>query len=334
MDKAIKKYLLLIFISILFQIKLFGQQDPRSTLYMYNQSSFNAGVVGSRPQGDALLDFRIPLAGYKDNSGQKIGTNTWYCVNMPISKIKSGIGLAILTEKNGIFEQTTKYTLQYAYQLSLGEGTLGIGINGNIHQLKFDFTGATYPDGLSGTGGGTDELISKLDKKSFSSLGCGAGFYYKNNDLYLGISSPDLLSSKLSYEGGDLKYFTPHVYFFAGYTYNPANPLFAILPSIQYKGSFKNMTITPQLNLNTIVEYNRFINIGLAYTTGNDISVIGGVNFKNGSKFDGFRVLGSCDIITSKLRSYSNFNCELTIGYSFNLKVEKAVKTYKSVRFL
>jgi hypothetical protein len=106
-----------------------------------------------------------------------------------------------------------------------------------------------------------------------------------------------------------------------------------LLPSLQYKGQLgKPITISAsQINFNSLVEYNKFLVFGLSYCTSNDISFIAGATIRNGSKLDGMRFVASWDIITSKLRKTS---LELTIGYNFNMTMQKTVKTYKSVRFL
>jgi len=301
---------------------------------MQNITSFNPGAVGSNPQGDFVIDDKEPYGQFKDGAGNKIAPNTiWTNFNMPLNKINSGIGLNINVDKNGLFESSTNLALQYAYQLKIGDGKLGLGTNLGFNKIGYDFSKAVYPSNIAGASSGTDQIIENLkSKKSYNIFNLGLGGYYKRGNLYFGASVSNLNSPKIN----TVKYFVPNVYFLAGYTYNPTNPLFVIMPSMQYKSPINGMvTLTiPQLSLSTIVEYSKFLLIGMEYSTGAEVSVLAGANIKNGSKFDGWRFLFAYDIIASKLGALNGSKIEFMIGYSFNLHIEKTTKTYKSVRFL
>ena len=338
MHKAIKKYFLLFLITLIGTLNAFSQQEPRSSLYMQNVTSFNPGAVGSKPQGDVIIDIKQPmsLGSFKDAVGNTISNNTnWFTFSMPFKKINSGIGFNIVTDNNGLFEKSKYYSLQYAYQLKIGEGKLGIGTNFGWNTIGYDFSKAVYSNSLQTGSGGSDILIQKIPKsKTIFNLGLGA--FYTKGDLYFGASFTNINSPKLKLNQGTLKYFVPNVYFIAGYTYKPTNPLVVIMPSMQYKTPINGiLTITsPQLSLNTIVEYSRFLLGGLEYSTGSNLSIIAGANIKNGSKFDGARFLFAWDIMASKLGALNPMKFEFLLGYSFNLHIEKNTKTYKSVRFL
>jgi len=313
----------------------FCQQEPRSSLYMQNIAAFNAGAVGSKIQGDALIDIKQPYGNFTDGAGNKIAPSTvWITSNMPLKKINSGIGINIVTDKNGLFEKSTNINLQYAYHLKIGEGKLGIGANFSYNSLGYDFSKAVYTNSIQ-TGAGSDDLINKISKTS-SVMNLGLGAYYYKGDLYFGASFTNINSPKLKLNQGTLKYFVPNVYFIAGYTYKPTNPLLVIMPSMQYKTPINGMlTIqNPQLSLSTIVEYSRFILGGLEYSTGSNLSGIIGANIKNGSKLDGTRFLFAYDFLSSKLSTLNFKKFEFLVGYTFNLHIEKNTKTYKSVRFL
>ena len=338
MHKAIKKYSLLFFITITGVFSAFCQQEPRSSLYMQNISAFNCASVGSKTQGDVVLDIKqpLPLGSFKDAVGNSVSSNTnWLTFSMPFKKINSGIGLNMTFDNNGLFESSKNIALQYAYQLKIGDGKLGLGANLGINTLSYDFSKAVYSSSLKTGSGGSDVLIQNISKKN-NVIGLGLGAFYTKGDLYFGTSFTNINSPKLKLNQGTIKYFVPNVYFIAGYTYKPTNPLFVIMPSMQYKTPLNGIiTITsPQLSLNTLVEYSRFLLLGIEYSTGSNVSFIAGANIKNGSKFDGARFLFAYDLIASKLGTLSQTKFEFLIGYSFNLHVEKTTKSYKSVRFL
>lgn len=336
MHKAIKKYILLFLITYIGLNNAFCQQEPRSSLYMQNITAVNVGAVGSKTQGDVVIDIQRPFGSFKDGAGNTILPNSnWITFNMPLKKINSGIGLNIVMDQNGLFEQSKNIALQYAYQLKIGDGKLGIGANFGFNMLSYDFSKAVYPSSLETGSGGSDVLIQNIPK-SETKINFGLGAFYTKGDLYFGASFTNINSPKLKLNQGSVKYFVPNAYFIAGYTYKPTNPLFVIMPSMLYKTPINGiLTITsPQLSLNTTLEYSRFLLLGLEYSTGSEVSFIAGANIKNGSKFDGARFLFSYDIIASKLGALNLLKYEFIIGYSFNLHIEKNTKTYKSVRFL
>lgn len=338
MHRAIKKYFLLFFITINGAISAYCQQDPRSSFYMQNIGAYNPAYVGSQKQGDVLFDINQPFGQFKDGAGNNISPNTlWINANAPISKFNSGLGLNVQIDNNGLFETSKNIAIQYAYQLELGNGKLGIGANVGYNFLKYDFTKAVYSSDLSTGTGGTDQTIENLKKqKSINALNIGLGAYYQRDELYFGFSMTNINSPKLKINQEKLKYFIPHAYFLAGFTYHPTNPLLVIMPSMQYKSPINGkLKITgSQLSISTIVEYSKLVLVGAQYSTGNQITAMLGANIKNGSKYDGVRFLLAYNIIGSKLGGLSGYKFEAIVGYSFNLHIEKNTKTYKSVRFL
>jgi len=305
---------------------------------MLNKATYNPAVPGSTDQGDGVFFLRMPQLGMKDVEGNSINNTQWgITLHAPLKKLSSGIGVSFYNDQNGLFETMNQLSLMYAYQLKIGEGRLGIGLQGGMYQLAYDFTKAKYPGSLTGgesQGTGSDSYIDKLGSEKMTIFHIGGGLFYKISDLYFGVSMKNINSPKLKGTEGKYKYYVPHTYIMAGYTYNTSNPLITLNPSMLYK--FSSMLNSPQLNIDLLVEYNRFLIIGAEYTTSNDVTFILGANFKDGSKLDGLRVAASYDIITSKLGEYSKLraNLEAVIGYTFNMSVEKIAKTYKSVRFL
>jgi len=316
---------------------VFAQQDQRSSLAMYCQAITNPAVAGSSEQADLYALARQSLLTFKDANGNSVGNASYTAAFvLPFKKINSGVGLSAQQETNGLFETNLNISLMYAYQFQIGEGKLGVGGSGTFKKYKYDFSKAVYPSGIgSSSGGGQDDYIDQLGKIKSNTIGVGAGVYYKINELYFGVSVTNVNSPKFKLESAKAKYFIPHSYITAGYTLNTNNPSFTLYPSMVFKSALSNTSLAgSQLNLNLIVEYHKFLLFGLEYTTSNDITAIAGVNFKDGSKFDGVRFVASWDVVTSKLRSYTIGNLEFTLGYTFNMAIEKTAKTYKSVRFL
>jgi type IX secretion system PorP/SprF family membrane protein len=84
-----------------------------------------------------------------------------------------------------------------------------------------------------------------------------------------------------------------------------------------------------QVYLNTNVRYNKRFWGGVSYRTGDAIVGILGVEL-----FNGVQVGYSYDFSVSKIGKYSSGTHELTIGYCFDLSLDRTPQRYKSIRFL
>jgi type IX secretion system PorP/SprF family membrane protein len=305
---------------------------------MYNTSSFNSAYVGSNTFGEAMYGRREQQIVFGDSKG--FGPKTdWASVHMPISKINSGLGLAFTQDQIG-FEHTFDLRLQYAYHFKLGEGKLGIGVDLGVVNYQFSLEDAVYPNALgSGNSGQSDPwLKSKFDKgDGIWKFQFGAGVFYRNKNIYLGLSSTQINEPKFDIDNDDISYVSRTYWLTAGYKYQTSNPLWVIKPSALIKANFNaenSLNSVAQISLDLMFQYNKFVIAGVTYTSASDISPVVGVEINNGSKLDGLRALVAYDLTWSALRAGSSGSFEFMIGYSFNLSIEKVTKSYKSVRFL
>ena len=123
-----------------------------------------------------------------------------------------------------------------------------------------------------------------------------------------------------------MTYLARHYYATAGYDLQMANPLFEVMPSFVLSSDGR----VNQLYVNTNVRYNKRFWGGVSYRTGEN-AVVGIVGVE---LFNGIRVGYSYDFDFSKLNTVSNGSHELTVGYCFDLSMEKSPQKYKSIRFL
>lgn len=305
---------------------------------MYNIGSYNPAVVGSTSYGDAFVNIREQDWGFEDYNGNDISTfTTWLGVQMPLKKLNSGIGVKLTTDKIG-FEETQDLRLSYAYQFKVGEGKIGLGVDLGVAWYTFNLDDAVFPNGINGTG--SDQWLEERygsNSEPMTKFVAGAGILYRSKDNYFGISASNFLHSKFDYPAGEVDYIEPTYWITAGYSYQTSNPLWMIKPSALLKTNLNTndgFGAIAQLSIDLLVQYNKFIIAGVSYTSSSDISPILGVEINNGSKLDGLRLVGAYDISWSDLQGQHNGSFEVTIGYSFNLSIEKVTKSYKSVRFL
>ena len=301
---------------------LFGQQSPRSTLSSYHQTTYNPSIVGSTKYGNVQTIVREQYMNFTDDAGP---SSIWFNFSMPLKKINSGVGLSINQLTEG-FEKRLDFKGSYAYHLDLGNGKLGMGLSLGASTIGWEIKNPIYPDGTSDAF--VDSKISA--KENYINLLLGFGVYYKVNNLNITLAATEMNEPSLKNDSYKVDYYNRNYWIGAGYEMKTNNPMWVIKPSMLLKTTISDT----QINFDLISEYNNFIIGGISYTSSNDISPIFGVQFNDGSKFDGVKAIFSYDIVTSKLGGQSSGNMEFMVGYNFNLSVEKENKTYKSVRFL
>lgn len=318
----IRKFLGFWIAILLCDIVAIAQLNPRSTLYAFHQSSYNPAICGAFEYGSAALVMRKQYMGFENGAGP---ATTWLDVTMPIHKVKSGVGLSVARTSEG-FEKRTSAKLNYAYQLPVGVGTLGMGLSVGLNSASWDMSEAVYPDGS------TDNFIETTiaSQERFSNLLLGFGLFYQRGGLYAAAAITELNEPALKPDAGKVDYLKRHYWVSCGYEYQTTSPKWTLYPAMTLKTTFSDW----QASFDCRAVYNNFVIGGLSYTSSHDLSLNVGVQFKDGSKFDGLKTIFSYDIVTSKLGGESAGNLEFMVSYDFNLFVEKENKTYKSVRFL
>jgi type IX secretion system PorP/SprF family membrane protein len=219
-----------------------------------------------------------------------------------------------------VFESNLGINLSYAYKLDLGIGKLGLGLNLGILNKSLD-PQWNIPDGLGDVQG--DPQIPQ-NKESRVGFDMGLGVFYRSENIFLGISTTHLNQARIRYENAE-PYLVRHYYVTGGYRLQLPNPLFEIMPMFVLKSDGK----ANQLYLNTNVRYNKRFWGGVSYRAGDAVVGILGIELING-----LRVGYSYDFVTSKIGKYSSGSHEFTLGYCFDLSLDKTPQKYKSIRFL
>jgi|GEM_PF-2286449 len=318
------KKIFVVFALFVISVSVFAQQESRFTHNMFAYDYANPGYVGSDEMGHSSIIWRNQNLGFKSEDGESLGSNIFMgTVGVPIKRINSGLGFSVYQHQFG-FENILKFKLSYSYQFKLGDGKLGAGLYLGGDQIGFN--GDFKPKDQN------DPVIQEIkNAKDFLIFDMGLGVYYKVGRGYFGLSTINLTQAKLKTETENYKYAVRHYYLFGGYEYQTSNPSLKLKPSVFVRSSGASANFA---SINLLGEYNNFIYGGIVYSTNNDVSLLVGAEFKNGSKLDGIRLGASYDLITNSLRRYTSGSFELSVGYAFLMNVEKVSKTYKSVRFL
>jgi type IX secretion system PorP/SprF family membrane protein len=154
----------------------------------------------------------------------------------------------------------------------------------------------------------------------------GLGVFYRSENLFLGISTTHLNQARIRYENvNSPPYLVRHYYLTGGYNLQLANPLFEIMPSFVLSSDGK----ANQIYVNTTLRYNKRFWGGVSYR-GNE-AIVGLLAVE---LFNGVRIGYSYDFTISRIRRHSSGSHELTVGYCFDLSLDRTPQKYKSIRFL
>ncbi len=319
------KKLLILLLGIYPIMKMYGQQYPQVSQFMYDHTSTNAGSAGSMDMVCTSVIARQQWVGFT-GAPQDFILN----VNAPFNLFGAshGVGLSIYRDTYG-FNADIQLQLSYAYRVTVGDGKLGIGVSGAFLNRAVDGTKWHIPENgtnfwdLSG-----DNAIPKGKQNEFA-FDMGAGLFYRTEDLYVGVSSTHLLESKFKFPDNNgneaIDKLTRHYFVTASYNITLANPSFEIIPSVFIAS---DISVT-SLDVNTTLLYNKKFWGGVTYRPGSAIIGMLGIEILNGLKI-GY----SYDFPTSKIINHSQGTHEIVLNYCFKIGVERSPQKYKSIRFL
>ena len=302
-----------------------AQQDAQFTQYMFNKLAVNPGSAGNNGGICATLLHRAQWTGFEGAP-----TTTLFSGDVLLGG-KHGVGLTIFQDELGI-ESNFIGKLAYSYNLPLGPGSLGIGLEAGIINKSFGDNFIAIDDYTQ------DPSIPNANTSAMT-FDAGFGLYYSiRNKMYVGISSLHIPQSELADEAnvGDttsgtsgLSYLQArHYYIMAGYDWDINNDKkWVIKPSLLAKTD----AASTQLDVSAIVLYNNLLWGGVTYRVQDAIAGLVGLYIPG---IDGLKVGFSYDYTTSSLNNYSNGSLEFMVNYCTSISKPPSREVYHSVRFL
>ncbi len=309
------KRILLTFAVVLCTLSLKAQQDPQVSQNMFNLISINPAYAGVEKSMVASVLNRQQWVGFDGAP-----TTTYVNFSMPLSigNTNHGIGLSIIRDELGM-EKNTGVRINYGYEHQLGKGALYIGVNLGVQN------NALSGEWFVPEGDGFSSPISDLGGASIDDgntiFDAGAGFFYKNDNFYGGLSVSHITEPSIEYNKSVKMKLARHYYLTAGYTIAVDNK-WEVIPSVFYKTD----AVVSQIDINSLVRYNKRLWAGVSYRPEDAVVAMAGVLFNNG-----IQVGYAYDISTSRIAKGSH---EFFLAYRFNTKLEKKRQKYKSIRFL
>jgi len=258
---------ILLFITFLFYItSASAQQDPEYTHYMYNMSVINPAYATGVP---AMLN----LGGlYRTQWVGAVGapkTFTFFGHTAVTDKVEVGLSLVSDDIGDGAKKENNFYA-DFAYVLDLGgKNKLSLGLKAGFSSIQTNFNGFRFTDPQ------TD--LAFADNLNVTKPNIGVGAYYFRDNFYVGLSAPNLLSTKHIEEKSGINAYgseSIHTFLTAGY-------VFQINDMVKLKPAFMSKFVTGapiSVDLTANVLYNNKFELGAAYRINDAVSALMNIN--------------------------------------------------------
>ncbi len=311
----------LVFIpALLISGELFSQQAPIFTQYGSSIMFMNAGYAGMGEGICANGIVRQQWAGFQDADGNNVAPQDFLVtLDSPVQMLHGGVGGAIIQDKLG-FENNIGLILGYSFHLETAIGTLGLGTGLNLTNRSIDFSKFKPVE--------NNDPALLTAKQGDMLIDGNLGIFLKSNrNFFVGLSVTNVFENKgknLSTSGSAIYYQTDRTYYFMAGTVLllPNHPQFQIVPSVLIQSDIAST----QYNFSAVVNYKSKFWGGINYRFQESFGFIVGVNY------GGFRFGYSYDLPTLPVGLAGSH--EISLGYCFKIKTEKARTSYKNTRFL
>lgn len=297
-----------------------AQQDPQFSQNRLNHMTVNPAFAGE--------EGRWMVSGIYRNQWQSMpDAPETYAFNidapLKIKCVDGGIGLNMMSDKLGM--QTNLFLmLNYSYKYKFNFGVLSLGIKAGVVNAKIE--GDYYiPGGDRYTRPEDDEALGGASVNvSEMMFDAGLGVFLSGRKYYAGAALSHLTKPRLTIGQTGEFFLARHMYFTGGYTFE-LSPVFDLQPSAFIQTDF----VSSQYNVNASVIFKKKYWGGISYRYEESVIFMGGLELK-----DGLMVGYSYDWNVAGIGKYTGGSHEVTLSYSFGLRVGKREKIYKSVRFL
>ncbi|MBZ4042506.1 PorP/SprF family type IX secretion system membrane protein [Flavobacterium hibisci] len=294
---------IILFISFLFYVTLSSaQQDPEYTHYMYNMSVVNPAYA----TGTAAM---MNLGGlYRTQWVGAVGapkTFTFFGHTALSEKIEVGASLISDDIGDGAKKENNFYA-DFAYVLQLnGKNKLSLGLKAGFTSLQTNFNGFRFTDPA------TDLAFS--ENINLTKPNIGAGAYYFTDKYYIGLSVPNLLSSKHIEEKSGINAFGSeeiHTFLTAGYVFQISDA-FKLKPAFMSRFVF-GAPVSVDITANVL--YNEKFELGAAYRVNDAVSALMNIHVT-----PSLRIGYAYDYTTSNLGQFNSGTHEIMLLFDLDL---------------
>lgn len=295
-----------------------AQYDVRLSQYFQAKPYYNPASVGATEDLNILALARMEWVGIK---GAPLSFFAMADMPLTLGKTQHGVGVVLLTESIGLF-QNTHVGLQYAYKQKLFGGTISGGFQIGLVNQSFD--GSKVEMVESEYHQQTDEAIP-TSQVSGMGFDMNFGLFYTHKKFYAGIGMAHLIEPELQLDENAYSYIGRTYNFMGGYNIPLPNPLFELQPSVFLLTDLQSF----HTDITARLEYNKMFNGGISYRVNESVGILFGV------KIGRFQAGYAYDFPITALGQATSGSHELCVRYSLKLKKTKTGKNrHKSVRIL
>ena len=239
-----------------------AQYDVRLSQYFQAKPYYNPASVGATEDLNILALARMEWVGIK---GAPLSFFAMADMPLTLGKTQHGVGVVLLTESIGLF-QNTHVGLQYAYKQKLFGGTISGGFQIGLVNQSFD--GSKVEMVESEYHQQTDEAIP-TSQVSGMGFDMNFGLFYTHKKFYAGIGMAHLIEPELQLGENAYSYIGRTYNFMGGYNIQLPNPLFELQPSVFLLTDLQSF----HTDITARLEYNKMFN-GITITVFRDLEKV------------------------------------------------------------
>lgn len=274
-----------------------AQQRPLQSLYMFDPLLINPAYAGNHVQLSATAIYRNQWVNFPGAPKTISGT-----IHSGFRKQRFGLGLIFGSDQIGVHSDNSAY-LAYSYKIPLDRNSgasLTAGVQGGFNNLKSDYARLNPKD---------PDIYGSFNKFNPN---FGAGLYYRDKNLYVGISVPYILNNKIIDVASDGLLAKQYRYYYlaAGTTKKIANHIKfqpSVLMRVQERAPLS-------FDMNAMWIFYDVVSLGGSYRLKD--ALVGLFELQLNANF---HVGYAYDFTTSQLRQYSNGSHELMINYRIKI---------------
>ena len=214
-----RKYINYIFLILLFFVsaELRAQVSPPMSMYYLNEYLYNPAAAGKEQGLNIGLSYKNNLTG---SNGQTVAN----AITIDYGKGKSGFGLAVNTDKDGVLN-VNRFAASYAYNIQTSNaGNLRFGLSAGVTSIEINMSDVI--------GDRDDQFLREFNNQGYVFDG-DLGAHYSDEKLSLSAVAPNLRSLIYSEDVNDgYNYST----FYLSAAYQVLSGPIKLTPKVLYRG--------------------------------------------------------------------------------------------------
>jgi type IX secretion system PorP/SprF family membrane protein len=295
------------FLFLSLAVRVFAQQDPMYSQYVFNGLLINPAYAGTREVLNATALYRNQWVNIP--GAPKTGV---FSIDSPVKNQKVGLGLNVMVDKIGVTNHTGIAGV-YSYKIYFNKSALSFGLQAGIGFYNSANTEVIYSDNSSVDPAFMSNYHMVLPNFSF-------GAYYHSDRFFAGLSVMDILGRTIQNQiypnaSNDLTInIVSHFFLNSGY-------LIDLSPNIKFQPSalIKYVGGAPvEADINGVVSLYDLLFFGLSYRSYASIDVLTQVKISNKLSL-GY----SYEYSTNELSNFTSGSHEIVLRYQFDFSKGK-----------